>query len=129
MGALSHKVVGCVPPWLVLPGGVGRQRCVGIAPETAFHIVSRRPGQLKLLLAHMRTVLEEPQFIGHRWDGDRRRVEFVRTVGQPERLLLVSVKFLDAKHEAWVNTAFVLDRRHLTRRIAAGTLWAVSRGP
>lgn len=77
----------------------------------------------------MRVVLERPAYVGQRPNGDARRVEFVGAVGQPERLLLVSVKFLDQRNEAWVNTAFVLDPRHLTRRLESGTMWIAARGP
>jgi hypothetical protein len=39
------------------------------------------------------------------------------------------VKFVDADREAWLNTAHPISGLYLTRRIRAGTLWKVSRGP
>ena len=80
-------------------------------------------------LAHIPDVLSAPDYIGQRPRGDHRRVEFVRLVGRPRRWLLVSVKFLDAKREAWVNSAHPLADVHLTRRVRAGTLWRATRGP
>ena len=80
------------------------------------------------LRASTRT-LAAPDYIGQRPRADRRRVEFVRLVDEPSRWLLVSVKFLDEKREAWVNSAYPIADAHLTRRLRAGTLWTVSRGP
>jgi hypothetical protein len=79
--------------------------------------------------AHIPDVLAAPDYIGRRVHGDRRRVEFVALVGRPPRWLLVSVKFLDEKREAWVNSAYPFAEEHLTGRLRAGTLWRVTRGP
>ena len=77
----------------------------------------------------MPEVLANPEYVGFRRASDPRRVEFVRSVGADRRLLLVSVKFLDAVSEAWVNSAHPLKERYLTRRLRAGTMQPVSRGP
>ncbi|MBI2072476.1 MAG: hypothetical protein HYT81_05480 [Gemmatimonadetes bacterium] len=39
-------------------------------------------------------------------------MEFVRLVSRPGRWLLVSVKFLEEKREAWVNSAYPLADAH-----------------
>jgi len=77
----------------------------------------------------MGDVLASPDYIGQRPRADPRRVEFVRLVGRPHRWLLVSVKFLDQTGEAWVNSAYRIDDRYLTRRVRTGTLSRVVRGP
>jgi len=53
----------------------------------------------------------------------------VGLVGGPPRWLLVLVKFLDDKREAWVNSAYPFADEHLTARVRAGTLWRAIRGP
>ena len=100
-----------------------------IAPERVRHIRDRRPEWLEFIMTFMRETIETADFIGQRARGDRRRVEFVRLVGTPGRWLLVSVKFLDDRAEAWVNSAHPVDDAYLTRRLAAGTMWQVGRGP
>lgn len=77
----------------------------------------------------MADVLAAPEYVGQTLKDDARRVEFVRRVGPQGRLLLVSVKFLDERREAWVNSAYPIDVRVLTRRLRAGTLGEVRRGP
>ena len=124
------QVAGIVPRSLVLPGGVeGRQRTVSISPEGVAHIRRRRRKWLTFCLAHIPDVLSAPDYLGQRPRGDHRRVAFVRLVGRPGRWLLVSVKFLDEKREAWVNSAYPLGDTELTRRLRTSTLWRVSRGP
>jgi len=121
---------GVVPRWIVLPANLlGTERTVGIAPERIEHIRRRHPQWLALCLTHIPTVLSAPDYIGRRRHGDRRRVEFVGLVGRPARWLLVSVKFLDDKREAWVNSAYPFAHEHLTARVRAGTLWRAIRGP
>ncbi|MEX2156161.1 MAG: hypothetical protein WD773_04920 [Gemmatimonadales bacterium] len=121
---------GFVPHWIVLPAKlVGRQRKVMVLPERVVHIRQRHPQWLAFCLAHIPDVLAAPDYIGQRVHGDRRRVEFVGLVGRPPRWLLVSVKFLDEKGEAWVNSAYPLADEHLTGRLRTGTLWRVTRGP
>ena len=124
------QVAGVVPRSIVLPANLlGRERTVMILPERVAHIRQRRPEWFHFCLTHIPAVLAAPDYIGQQAHGDRRRVEFVRLVGQPGRWLLVSVKFLDAKREAWVNSAHPLADVHLTRRVLAGTLWRATRGP
>ena len=124
------QVAGAVPRAIVLPANLrGRERTVKISPAGVAHIRRRRPQWLAFCLAHIPEVLSAPDYIGQRPGGDHRRVEFVRLVGRPRRWLLVSVKFLDEQREAWVNSAHPLADVHLTRRVRAGTLWRVGRGP
>ena len=80
-------------------------------------------------MEHMPAVLADPEYLGYRPAMDPRRVEFVRHVGPGKRLLLVAVKFIDDKNEAWVSTAHGLEPSRLTRRIRAGTMQEVGRGP
>jgi len=47
-------------------------------------------------------------------------VEFVRLVDEPSRWLLVSVKFLDEKREAWVNSAYPIADAHFDSATAGG---------
>jgi len=77
----------------------------------------------------MAAVLADPEYLGYQPERDHRRVEFVRTIGSDGVLLLVAVKFLDDRREAWVCTAHPLKQRYSTRRLRAGTMRAVSRGP
>lgn len=77
----------------------------------------------------MAEVLAAPEYVGQSLKDDARRVEFVRRVGPQNRLLLVSVKFLDEMGEAWINSAYPIDERVLTRRLRSGTLGEVCRGP
>jgi len=126
----TTQIAGIVPRSVVLPGNLrGTERTVRIAPERIEHIGRRHPQWLALCLTHIPTVLSAPDFIGRRRHGDRRRVEFVGLVGGPPRWLLVSVKFLDDKREAWVNSAYPFGDEHLTARVRAGTLWRAIRGP
>lgn len=126
----TAQTAGVVPRWIVLPANVeGRARTVMILPERVAHIRERRPQWLTFCLAHIPAVLAAPDYIGQGPRGDRRRVEFVRLVGDPKRWLLVSVKFLDQRREAWVNSAYPLADAYLTRRVRTGSLWKVSRGP
>jgi len=123
-------VAGIIPDWLVLPGGLlGRQRTARISNRRIGHIAARHPRWLVFCLSHMPEVLANPEYMGFRPASDARRVEFVRSVGSDPRLLLVSVKFRDAEDEAWVNSAHPLKERYLTRRLRAGTMQPVSRGP
>ena len=124
------QVAGVVPRSIVLPRNVkGHQRTVSISPEGVAHIRRRRRKWLTFCLAHIPDVLSAPDYLGQRRRGDHRRVEFVRLVGRPGRWLLVSVKFLDEKREALVNSAYPLGDTELTRRLRTSTLWRVSRGP
>ena len=124
------QVAGVVPRSIVLPGGLaGVARVVLITPERVRHIRERRPPWFDFVMEFIRAVIEAPDFIGQRAHGDRRRVEFARLVGSPSRWLLVSVKFLDDRGEAWVNSAHPIADAYLTRRVAAGTMWEVRRGP
>lgn len=66
--------------------------------------------------------LQHRTTFGQRPRREHRRVEFVRLVGRPSRWLLVSVKFLDEKGEAWVNSAYPLADADLTRRLRTGML-------
>ena len=128
--AAADQVAGVVPRGVRLPGGLlGAERTVRITPERIRHIRERRARWLKFCLDHMPHVLERPDFVGQRLRGDRRRVEFVRLVGDPPRWLLVSVKFVDDVAEAWVNSAHPIATSYLTRRRRAGTMWEASRGP
>ena len=124
------QVAGIVPRWIVLPPNLrGRERRVKISPAGMAHIRRRHPQWVVFCLAHIGDVLAAPDYIGQRLRSDHGRVEFVRLVGRPSRWLLVSVKFLDEKREAWVNSAYPLADADLTRRIRAGTLWRATRGP
>ncbi|MGH7673073.1 MAG: hypothetical protein ACREMC_09235 [Gemmatimonadales bacterium] len=124
------QVAGAVPRAIVLPANLlGRERTVMILPERVAHIRRRRPQWLAFCLAHTPDVLSAPDYIGQQAHGDRRRVEFVRLIERPPRWLLVSVKFLDDKAEAWVNSAYPIADAYLTRRVRGGTLWRVTRGP
>ncbi|HEX9728951.1 MAG TPA: PBECR2 nuclease fold domain-containing protein [Gemmatimonadales bacterium] len=117
------QIAGVVPRHIRLPGGlVGAQRTVHVTRERLLHIAARRPAWLHFCLRHIPDVLSDPDFVGQRAHGDRRRVEFVRLVGQPARWLLVSVKFLDDEREAWVNSAHPIAASYLTRRRRAGTM-------
>lgn len=119
-----------MPHAIVLPGNLrGVERVVLIVPERIQHIRERRPRCFEFIMRFMREVLEAPEFVGQRALGDRRRVEFVRWVSSPGRWLLVSVKFLDDRVEAWVNSAHPVSASYLTRRRATGTMWQVRRGP
>jgi hypothetical protein len=124
------RVAGVVPRAIVLPGNLrGVERVVLIAPERVGHIRERRPEWFDFAMRFMREAIEAPDFIGQDIRGDRQRVEFVRLVGTPGRWLRVSIKFLDDRAEAWVNSAHPVSDPYLTRRRAAGTLWEVLRGP
>jgi len=126
----TAQLAGVVPRWILLPSSlVGRQRRIMISPQRLAHLRRRHPQWLTFCLAHMGDVLASPDYIGQRPRADPRRVEFVRLVGRPHRWLLVSVKFLDQTGEAWVNSAYRIDDRYLTRRVRTGTLWRVVRGP
>ncbi len=128
-GAMA-QTAGIVPRSIVLPANLlGRERTVKISPECVAHIRRRRPQWLGFCLAHIPNVLCAPDYLGQRPRRDHRRVEFVRLIGDPSRWLLVSVKFLDEKREAWVNSAYPIGGRDLTRRVRTGTLWGVIRGP
>jgi len=102
---------------------------VRINTERIAHIRSRRPAWFRFCLAHMREVLGDPDLVGHRSHGDLRRVEFARLVGPGGRWMLVSAKFLDSCGQAWVNSAQPVAAEYLTRRLRAGTMHVVSRGP
>lgn len=108
---------------------MGRQRTARISNGRIGHIAARHPRWLVFCLSHMPEVLANPEHVGYRPASDPRRVEFVRSVGSERRLLLVSVKFLDAEGEASVSSAYLLKERYLTRRQRAGTMQPVSRGP
>jgi hypothetical protein len=124
------RIAGFVPRDVKLPAGLaGVDRTVRITPERIRHMRQRRPAWLGFCLHHMPEVLGRPDFIGQRKHGDRRRVEFVRLVGHTSRWLLVSVKFLDDRGEAWVNSAHPVATHYLTRRRRAGTMWRADRGP
>lgn len=126
----AAQIAGIVPRSIVLPGTLrGAERTVRISPEGVAHIRRRRPQWLTFCLAHIGDVLAAPDYLGQRPRGDPRRVDFVRLAGQPGRWLLVSVKLLDQKREAWVNSAYPFADADLTRRIRAGTLWKAIRGP
>jgi len=126
----TAQTAGVVPHSIVLPANLlGRERTVQISPTAVAHIRRRRPKWLAFCLAHIPEVLTAPDYIGQRPRSDPHRAEFVRLVGRPGRWLLVSVKFLDEKREAWVNSAHPIADAHLTRRLRAGTLWRAIRGP
>jgi hypothetical protein len=126
----SALIAGIIPDRIQLPGGlVGTQRVVRISAERLHHVAERRPDWLLFCLLRAPIVLANPQFLGYRPTEDRRRVEFVRRVGDDSRLLLVAVKFLDASREAWVSTSHPLEMVHLTRRLRAGTMHEARRGP
>lgn len=119
-----------MPRRLTLPGHVaGLQREVRIDPERVRHIRERHRRWAAFCLRFMADVLSAPDYVGQTAKDDPRRVEFVRRVGPQGRLLLVSVKFLDEKREAWVNSAYPIDERVLTRRLRNRTLGQVRRGP
>jgi hypothetical protein len=129
-GEQKARLAGQVPQQLALPTGVvGTQRAVWISEERLRHLAARRPERLHLLLTSMAAALADPQYLGYRPDRDPRRVEFVRDTGAGGVLLLVAVKFLDDRPEAWVSTAHPLKQRYLTRRLRAGTMRPVGRGP
>lgn len=126
----AAQIAGIVPRSIVLPSNLrGTERTIRISPEGVAHIRRRRPHWLTFCLAHIGEVLAAPDYLGQRPRRDHRRVDFVRLVGQPRCWLLVSVKFLNEKREAWVNSAYPFADADLTRRIRAGTLWKVIRGP
>ena len=115
-------MAGQAPERLVLPAGVaGTRRTVSISRERLRHLAARRPEWLQLLVTHMADVLADPEYLGYRPNRDPRRVEFVRTTGSEEVLLLVAVKFLDDRHEAWVSTAHPLKQRYLAIRNESST--------
>lgn len=106
----------------MLPGGIeGRHRIVRITIERIRHIAERRPDWLIFCLANMAQVLRQPEYLGYR-DSYPNCVELVRQAGLEGRLLAVVVKFLDAKHEAWVVTTYPLSDRDLTRRLRTNTM-------
>jgi hypothetical protein len=126
----TAQTAGVVPRSIVLPANLlGRERTVMILPERVAHIRHRRPEWLAFCLAHIPDVLAAPDYIGQGTRGDTRRVEFVRLIDRPAQWLLVSVKFLDDRCEAWVNSAYPIADAYLTRRVRAGSLWRLSRGP
>jgi hypothetical protein len=122
-------VAGVVPDGLILPEGRGRQRIVRITREVIAHLAKRHPDQVVFCLTYMPEVLARPEYTGHRARADPRRVEFVRRVGPRRQLLLVAVKFLEDTRESWVSTAVRVSAHYLTRRLRAGTMREVSRGP
>ena len=120
---------GRVPRRLVLPGRVlGVQREIRISAERVRHIRARRREWAGFCLRHMGEVLGAPAYVGQTLKDDERKVEFVRRVGPQNRLLLVSVKFLDQRREAWISSAYPIDARVLTRRLRSGTLGEIRRG-
>ena len=128
-GASDVVVAGVVPPDLELPRGLARRRrVVHISRERITHIGERRPSALQFCLDHMADVLSRPEYLGFRPDRDPRRTEFVARAGVERRLLLVAVKWLDDRDEAWVSTVHPVKARYLTRRISAGTMRSVARG-
>ena len=102
---------GRVPLGLKLPGGLGRQRLVRITRAASEHIAREHPEHFVLCLEHMPVVLADPKYLGYRPAMD------------------VAVKFIDDKNEAWVSTAHPLEPGRLTRRLRAGTMQEVGRGP
>jgi hypothetical protein len=98
---------------------VAGQRTVQVSPERIRHIAARHPEWLPLCLAHMADVLAAPEYLGYRPERDIRRVEFVRRVGSERRLLLVDRAPLED----------TLKTRYLARRMRAGTMREVGRGP
>ena len=126
----ESTVAGRVPRRLVLPGrALGVQRDVRISAERVRHIRARRREWAWFCLWYMGEVLGAPEYVGQTLKDDTRKVEFVRRVGPQGRLLLVSVKFLDERREAWISSAYPIDERVLTRRLRSGTLGEVRRGP
>jgi len=126
----TAQTAGVVRRSIVLPGNLlGRERRVMILPERVAHIRHRRPEWLAFCLAHIPDVLAAPDYIGQGMRNDARRVEFVRLIDRPPQWLLVSVRFLDDRGEAWVNSAYPIADAYLTRRVRAGSLRRVSRGP
>jgi hypothetical protein len=126
----QSSIAGRVPRRLALPGRVlGLQREVRIDPERVRHIRQRHREWAAFCLRFVADVLAVPEYVGQTVKDDNRRVEFVRRVGPQSRLLLVSVKFLDARREAWINSAYPIDEKVLTRRLRNGTLGEVRRGP
>jgi hypothetical protein len=124
------QIAGYVRRDLVLPGGVAAiQRVVRINEERIAHIRARRPEWFAFCLAHVGEVLSRPDLLGHRLRGDPRRVEFVRLIAPAGRWVMVSVKFLDLRRQAWVNSAQPVAAVYLTRRLRAGTMHIVGRGP
>ena len=109
--------------------GIAGAANVGRAPGSGKSCDGARGWNGNSATSHMPEVLANPEHVGFRPASDPRRVEFVRSVGSDRRLLLVSVKFLDAEDEAWVSSAHPLKERYLTRRLRAGTMQPVSRGP
>ena len=125
----ESSVAGRVPRRLVLPGqALGVQREVRIDPERIRHIRARHRTWAAFCLRFMPEVLAAPEYVGQTLRDDARRVEFVRRVGPQSRLLLVSVKFLDERGEAWIKSAYPIDETVLTRRRRNGTLGEVRRG-
>jgi hypothetical protein len=123
-------IAGLIPDDISLPVGiVGTQRTVFLSYERLRHLALRRPDWLLFCLTHMGAVLDDPQYLGYRPAKDPRRVEFVRRVGIKRQPLLVAVKFLDDKSESWLSTAVKVSAAYLTRRMRAGTMHQVSRGP
>jgi len=108
---------------------LGVQREIRISAERVRHIRARRREWAGFCLRHMAEVLGAPEYVGQTLKEDARKVEFVRRVGPQNRLLLVSVKFLDEHREAWVSSAYPIDGDVLTRRLRSGTLGEVRRGP
>jgi hypothetical protein len=126
----TAQIAGIVPRWIVLPGNLlGRERRVMILPERIAHLRERRPDWFAFSLAHIPDVLAAPDYVGQGVRGDLRRVEFVRLIDRQRRWLLVSVTFLDDRREAWLNSAYPIADTYLTRRVRAGTVWRVIRGP
>ena len=118
----------CLPSWLELPGGLpSGRRIVRVTVERLSHIAARRPDWILFCLTHMARVIADPEFIGYRPDLDRRRVELIRRVDG--RYLLVALKYLEEPDEAWVSTALPVSQPFLTRRLRAGTMQSVRRGP
>lgn len=85
----------------------------------------RRPAWFEFCRANIPDALARPDVLGHRAAGDPRRVEFARLISPQARWLLVSVKFLDDRAEAWVSSALPASSRYLTRRMRAGTMHKV----
>jgi hypothetical protein len=123
-------VAGMIAEELILPNGlIGRQRTVRISLDVIDHIAAGHPDEIIFCLYHLSDVLARPEYIGNRPTSGSGRVEFVRQVGPSRRLVLVAVKFLDSQDEAWVSTAHYTNERSLTRRMRAGTMQKVGRGP
>ena len=128
--APTARVAGIIPADLELPGDLARaRRVVGVTDERLVHIGERRPTWQEFCLAHMAEVLGAPTYLGYRSDRDPRRVEFVAEVGAPKTWLLVAVKSLVSRQEAWVSTAHPVKPRYLTRRLATGTMRRAQCGP